>query len=312
MARNPRHPKKSAKRTAAGTKGKHREETGIDNGMAQFFLGGEDKIANFMHYKLPRWKEEYEKMRVLDLVRRIQCDLGELQARTYPNYTEEWQKRFAPNYWRQSPIAYESRLRRVITQSVAEELCRGLWERITSQNEIVSRKARDEYQQFLQQFLEREPRWAASAFAFVAKQAATYLENLFVKSGALMKEIAAKYDLWPVNLGQRLKRVKGKPAYNVTRQALARDYLTKLGLNSQSKFPNSHESDVATASPFRMAAVDLYTKMLMLKDDTKHHVWFPKVTPCEPVVCALSPYFFAANSHYSSRVSIRWTKRWIA
>jgi hypothetical protein len=55
----------------------------------------------------------------------------------------------------------------------------------------------------LQQFLEREPRHAANAFAFIAQQAASYLENLFVKRATLMKETAAKYDLWPVNLGLR-------------------------------------------------------------------------------------------------------------
>lgn len=81
MSRNPKRRKKSAKQTAAGTRGKHRKETGIDNAMAHFFLGGESKIAGFMQYKPPRWTEEYEKMRVVDLVRRIQDDLGELQAR---------------------------------------------------------------------------------------------------------------------------------------------------------------------------------------------------------------------------------------
>src|SRR4026208_1106615 len=106
MARNHKQPKKSARRTASRAKGKHREETGIDDGMEVFFLGGEDKIAKFMHYKLPRGTAEYEKMRVADLVRRIQADLGELQARAYPNYYAEWAQKFAPDYWRQFPITY--------------------------------------------------------------------------------------------------------------------------------------------------------------------------------------------------------------
>jgi hypothetical protein len=296
MARNPKRRKKSGKQTAARTKGKHQKETGIDNAMAHFFLGGEDKMAGFMHYKPPRWTEEYEKMRVVDLVRSIQADLEELVARVYPTYTEEWQQRFAPNYWGQFPITYEGRLRCVINKSVAEELYRGLWDRITSQNETVSRKARDEYHQLLRQFLEREPRRAANAFAFIAKQAATYLENLFVKRGALMKEIAAKYDLWPVNLGLRIKKVKGRPAYKVTRQAFARDYLTELGLNSQRKFPSSHDSGAEPVSPFRVAAVELYTKLLMLKDDPKRHVWFPKVTPWGKRLFALTVPMTKSNA----------------
>jgi hypothetical protein len=36
-------------------------------------------------------------MEVTDLVRRIQDDLQELLARSYPTYTEEWEQRFAPN-----------------------------------------------------------------------------------------------------------------------------------------------------------------------------------------------------------------------
>ncbi len=37
-----------------------------------------------MHYKPPRWTEEYAKMHDRDLYRRIQDDLGELLARAYP------------------------------------------------------------------------------------------------------------------------------------------------------------------------------------------------------------------------------------
>ena len=111
MARNPKRWKKAGKQTAGGTKDKHRKETGIDKGMDRFFVGGESKIAGFMHYKPPRWTAEYEKMRVSDLVRRIQDDLGELQARAYPTYNDEWQQQFAPNYWQEFPITYEGRLR---------------------------------------------------------------------------------------------------------------------------------------------------------------------------------------------------------
>lgn len=218
-----------------------KSETGIKEGLDDFFVGGEWMIAGFMHIKPPRWTEEYDKMRVGDLVRRIQDDLKELLARAYPTYSEEWKQRFAPNYWRKFPHSYEGYLRFVINKSVAEELCRGLWERIISRDKTVSCKACEEYQRLLQQFLEREPRHAANAFAFIAQQAG-YLENLFVKRGTLMKETAAKYDLWPVNLGLRIRKVKGKPAYEITRQAFARDYLTELGLNSQSIFPTRIEA----------------------------------------------------------------------
>lgn len=164
-----------------------KNETGIEDGMAHFFVGGERKIAGFMHVNFgPRWTEEYEKMRVTDLVRRIRDDLKELLARAYPTAMEEWHQRIAPNYQRESGITYESRLLYSISQSIAEELCRGLWERIISQDKTVSRKAREEYKRLLPQFLGRESRHGGIELAFIAKQAASYLEYLSVKRRACL------------------------------------------------------------------------------------------------------------------------------
>jgi hypothetical protein len=269
-------------------KKKKASETGIEGGLAHFFLGGESKIAGFMHVKPPRWAEEYEQIGVGYLVRRIQDDLEELLARAYPTYTEEWNQRFAPNYWRKFPVTYEGYLRWVVNKSVAEELCHGLWDRIISEDETTSRKAAKEYQRLLQQFLEEEPKRAANALAFLARKAATYLEHLFAKRASVLRKVAAKYDLWPVNLSLRTKMVKGKPVYEVTRQAFARDYLIQLGLNSHCDFPSSHETGAESMSPFKLAAEALYIKMLMLKDDPQHHVWFPKITPWAKRLFALT------------------------
>jgi hypothetical protein len=265
--------------------------TGIEDGMAQFFVGGERKIAGFMHVSLgPRLTEEYEKMRVTDLVRRIRDDLKELLARAYPTAMEEWhQRRIAPNYRRESRITYESRLLYSTSQSVAEELCRGLWERIISQDKTVSRKAREEYKRLLPQFLERESRHGAIELAFIAKQAASYLEYLSVNRGTLMKEIAAKSDLWPVNLGLRVKVVKGEPVREITRLEFARNYLIELELNSHCDFPSAQGS--GSHSPFRLAAEELYTQMLMLK-----HVFFPKLTPWAKRLFALAVPMTKRNS----------------
>jgi hypothetical protein len=270
--------------------------TGIDEGMDRFFVGGEWQIAGFMHIKPPRWTREYEKLRVRDLVRRIQDDIEELLARAYSTYTEEWQQKFAPNYWRQFPITYEGHLRCVINQSIAEELCRGLWERIISQDKKVSCKACEEYQRLLGQFLESEPRYAANALAFLAQKATAYLAHLFVKRPALTKEIAKTLNLWPVNLGLRVKVVKGKPVREITRLAFARNYLTELELNSQCDFPSAQGSGTGADSPFRLAAEELYTKMLMLKDDPQRHVWFPKLTPWAKRLFALTVPMTKRNS----------------
>jgi hypothetical protein len=244
-----------------------RRETGIDGGMDRFFVGGESKIAGFMHYKQPRWTEEYKKMKVPDILRRIQDDLEELLARVYPTATNEWQP---------AAVGYESRLRRVISKGVVDELDHGLWKRINSRNQTVSRKACEEYLRLLPIFLNEEQKHAAKAFAFITKWAATYLENLFVKEGALMKEVARGQDLWPVNLGLSVRIVKGKPTFQLTRRAFARKYVTELELNSQCRFPSQHESGAQSVSPFKLAAEGLYIKMLLLK---RAPAWFPKVTP---------------------------------
>jgi hypothetical protein len=283
--------------------------TGIDEGMDRFFVGGEWQIAGFMHIKPPRWTREYEKLRVRDLVRRIQDDIEELLARAYPTYTEEWQQKFAPNYWRQFPITYEGYLRCVINQSVAEELCNGLWERIISQDKKVSRKACEEYQRLLGQFLESEPRHAANALAFLARKATAYLAHLFEKRPALMKEVAKTLNLWPVNLGLRVKVVKGKPVREVTGLGFARNYLTELRLDSRCDFPSADRS--GAHSPFRLAAEELYTKMLMLKDDPERHVWFPKLTPWARRLFALTVPMTKRNSVYWWKVAkIYLYERW--
>ena len=272
-------------------------ETGISEGMARFFIGGESKIAGFMHIKPPRWTDEYYNMGVTDLVRRIQDDLEELLARAYPTYTEESEQRFAPNRLRPFPIiTYEDRLRCGINKSVAEELHEGLWERIISQDTAINRQARDEYQQLLQQFLESEPRDAANALAFIGKQVAKYLENLFIKRNALMRDVAAKYDLWPVNLGIQEKEIKGVTRSELQRVEFARDYLVELGLNSKCDFPSGHRSGAEhRISPFRLAAEELYTKMLLLKDDSLRN-WTKKVTPWAKQLFALTVPMTKRNS----------------
>jgi len=272
--------------------------TGIEEQMAQFFVGSERKIAGFMHLVFgPRLTEEYEKMRVTDLVRRIKDDLRELLARAYPTSKEEWwQQRFVLKYRPEWGTTYESRLRYRINQSVAEELCRDLGKRITSPDKIVNYKAHEEYQRLLSQFLEREPRYAAVWFAFIAKQAASYLEYLSDKRGTLMKEIAAKSDLWPVNLGLRIKRVKGKPAYQVTRQAFARNYLIQLGLSSHCVFPSSPRSGAESISPFKLAAEELYLTMLELKEEGPRRFYFPKLTSWAKRLFALKVPMTKRNS----------------
>ncbi len=206
------------------------------------------------------------KMDDRDLYRRIRDDLQELLARAYPAYSDEGEQQFAPNYWRKFPTTYAQRLRTVIHESVAESLCPGLMKRIRSTSQSERHRALTEYRKLVDQLLTEEPRHAANALAFVAISLTTYLENLFVKRQALMREVAAKYDLWPVNLGLRSKIIKGDRKHQLRRLTFARNYLTQLGLNSDCDFPTAQESGAEPMSPFKLAAQDLYVFMLLEKD----------------------------------------------
>jgi hypothetical protein len=260
--------------------------------MDRFLIGGEWRIAGFMHIKPPRWTKEYDKMEVRDLVRRIEDDVKELLARAYPTYTEEWEQRFAPNQWRHFPITYEGCLRTVVHESIAESLCPGLMQRIRSPSKSESGRALAEYDRLVEQLVALEPKSAANALAFLTQMATGYLTHLFMRRPALIKEIARTRNSWPVNLGLSVKVVKGKRVREVRGLAFARNYLTELELNSQCDFPSAH----ASGSPFRYAAEELYTKMLMLKDDPHRHVWFPKITPWAKRLFALTVPMTKRNS----------------
>jgi len=259
--------------------------TGLDPEMAPFFLGGDSKVGGFMHYTLPRKTREYEKMRVAELSRRIQFDLRELLARAYPNYFEDWTEKFAPGY--DFAISYRDRLRRVIHEGIAESLCQGLMQRIRSTDESVRKSALREYFMLVDRLLVEEPQHAANAVAFITKWAATYLENLFVRRGALMREVAAKYDLWPVNLGLRDKKKGSETKRQLQRVGFARDYLTELSLNSACVFPSTHESGAERVSPFRLAAENVYITLLMIKN-SEGQGFFLRLTPWAKKLLKLS------------------------
>jgi hypothetical protein len=270
-----------------------KSETGIDEGMDQFFVGGEWQIAGLMHIKPPRWTGEYERMAIKNLVRRIQNDVEELLARACPNHYAEWAQKFAPAYWRKFSMTYEPRLASVVDESIAESLSPGLMQRIRSPSASERQRAVAEYKRLAAQLIRQEPKLAANALAFVARTATQHLEHLFSRRPALIKEIARKRALWPVNLGVRVKVVKGKPVREVTGLSLARNYVLELELNSPGDFPSTHSR---AASPFRLAAEGLYWKMLMLKDHPREHVWFSRVTPWAKQLFALTVPMTNGNS----------------
>lgn len=237
MATPRKHSKKASTQKAVGKNGKHRQKTGIAGGMKHFFV--ESKIAGDMHYKPPKWTAEWEKMKVGDLLQRIQGDLDELAARAYPTAT--------PYY------------------------------------HIVKHR-----------LLPKETAQAANALAFVTQRGATYLENLSFKQRRLMKEIARRRDLWPVNLGLKWMVRNGNATPQIMRLSFARQYLTGLELNRQCRFPSSHESGAESVSPFRLAAEQLYSQMLLLKGD--YRVWFPKCTPWEKRLLALDVPMTESNA----------------
>ena len=88
-----------------------------------------------------------------------------------------------------------------------------------------------------------------------------------------------------------MKVVKGEPVREITRLAFARNYLIELELNSHCDFPSAQGS--GSHSPFRLAAEELYTTMLMLK-----HYCFPELTPWVKRLFALTVPMTNRNSQY--------------
>jgi hypothetical protein len=195
--------------------------TGIEDDYG-VFLGLENDIAGFRsNARHPRWTPEYPTMAVHQIVTRIRSDIAELIGRA-----------FAPLYSQRSRFSREWRPRPAIKGALAESLCPGFLARIRSRDETERRRAIEEYFTCLDKHLIDEAQRAAKSIAFIAKSVAMNLENLFVRRPKLMQGIAAKFDLWPVNLGLRARRTKyGREKRALTRTTFAFDYLTTLGLN---------------------------------------------------------------------------------
>lgn len=191
------------------------------------FLVGSDYVLKGWLPVPLPYKFEHETMSVAKISRRIKDDIGELVARAYPTHQKDWIKNYAPH-----------RINWI--EMVADPL--------------PERAAED-------------AKKAAKTLAFIIKHGATWLEYLFVYRNALMREVAAENDLWPVNLGMKRKKVRGKIRNELTRVGFARDYLTELGLNIKSRWP-SHDCTGAEQgrSPFWFVARELYTSLLEIKD----------------------------------------------
>jgi hypothetical protein len=301
-------------------KARRKQETGTD---MKLFLGLDYESEGFMHIKPPRNCAEYEQMAVSQICRRIQDDVEELVARAYPAYGEEWAKKFAPGYWQWRYAGFSPC--RHITEKLANKLRHGLWKEINSTDSETAKKAQKEMIQLLDKYLEAEPKHAANALAFVTKQAATWLENLSAKRAALMKEVAREFSLWPVNMGLRPKvnnkAGKRKIEIVLTRRDFAEEYLKGLGVNTDSRLPESAYSGADVKSPFRIAAEQLYTDLLLMKRNPPNwhflkkgkRGWVLNMTPWAKKLFALQEPMTTANVGHWWKVAKFWLdERWEA
>ncbi len=276
-------------------KARRKQGTGTD---MTLFLGLEYVIEGFTHTRLPRDCRDYEQMTVAEILDRVRGDVGELVARAYPAAREEWAKRFAPAWWRDWGVPHDKRCRH-ITEKLANRLRPGLWKEINSTDSETAEKAQKELTQLLNKYFEAEPKLAAHALAFVTKQAAYSLEGLSVKRAALMKEVARGFSLWPVNMGLRAK-VNNKDGKRTTEMVLTRrdfaeKYLKGLGVNTDSRFPESAHSGAKKISPFRIAAEQLYTDLLLMKHSPPN--WnFLKISSWAKKLFALPEPMTTANA----------------
>jgi hypothetical protein len=267
-----------------------KESTGIDP-EEEFFLGGAEELEGFRHVKPPRYSPAYKKMTVAEISHRVSNDIEELVARSYPTYTEEWAKKYALAWWQEWGVPDDRRCRE-IDEKFANSLRWGLWERLKSKNPTTVKKAYSELTELLKKHNDEEPKHAASALAFLAMQAAEWLENLSQKRAPLMQEVARKFERWPVNLGVELKVVRGKITPTVTSYDFAKDYLLQLGVNLPSRPSGNHNGPrPRNRFPFRVAASRLYQDLKMMRRDPK----FKRKTPWAKNLLSLSEPMTTAN-----------------
>lgn len=104
--------------------------------------------------------------------------------------------------------------------------------------------------------LERET--AIKWLVGLSRHIAFYLENLTTIQPEVMREIAAREHLWPVNLG--LKKDKTGTA-NIQRVKAVRDYVVGLGLGSRPRRIEREWSGMIDETPFRTAAIGLLNQL---------------------------------------------------
>jgi len=302
-------------------KRRRKQKTGADPDQKPF-LGLGYESQGFMIRSFPRASHDYTQMLVSEISNRIQDDIEELVARAYPTSLEEWAKKFAPVWWRSHSGGF-SRCR-YITEKLANRLRRGLWEEINSKERETAKKAQEECAQLLTKYYAAEPKYAASALAFMVNKAASYLEALSVDRAELMREVAKGFQLWPVNMGLHAKVTnndgKRKIAMALTRRDFAERYLKELGVNTESQWLESAYTGRGKRSPFHIAATRLHNDLLMMKREPRRYFlkqgkrgWAPNITSWAKTLIALPEPMTKANAGYWWKVAKVWVdEQWEA
>ncbi len=255
---------KATKPRTAGTNSPEEHPVGPKTGTKlDLFLGLRWDLEGYIHVKPPRFSKEYEKMEVRDLKRRIEKDIEELVARTYPTAEEEWGRKFAPAWWQDWGVPHDKRAQ-VVDEKLAEALRPGLWQRLNTREILMAKEASKELTELLKKRDEKESKRAAESLASLTRKAVTWLENLSVRRPELIREVAKSSALWPVNLGMD-KDKSGNP--KVTRQTFARKYIERLAVNTECRWPGSDVTGAESLSPFHVAARELYTQLLVKKSE---------------------------------------------
>lgn len=238
-----------------------RRKSGIRE-KTSFLLGSDYVLKGWMPVPRP-YKYEYEKMSVPQIAKRIREDLNELIARAYTD-----RQMFADGE-EQRLTGQNSNLSNLEIKKQAAQFAEWILnvERIQKENIEKIRKISPTPSR---ETAEDEKR-AAKSLAYIVKHGATCLEYLFVRRSALMREVAEKNDLWPVNLGLKAKKVNGRIRNELTRRRFASDYLTELGLNTKCNWPSHDCTGAEDKTPFWYAARELYTTLLQFK---QHPEWY--------------------------------------
>ncbi len=212
----------------------------------------------------PRNGVDYERFETPEIFARIERDIKELVARAYHQSVDDWPA---------CPSATESEPQTALAkrhEDTRASITKGLHSKDEAEREKAERMRRD--LRALELAYAEDARRAAIYLALTGRSLASRLELLSGERLELLRPIARKFITWPFNLGLSKPDKHGRRKFQ--RSDLAEKNLRRLEVNADFYWPDSKSPADASASPFRLAAEEIYAWLRTVRSEP--FKWFAR------------------------------------